>query len=83
MALCQGYQIQRDDLPEQLRNSKASSPQAGRVPSHHEQEKAETIALLKKHNGQVKAAAADSGIHMVTLYRRLKNYGLKASDFRS
>ncbi|MCK6439117.1 MAG: sigma 54-interacting transcriptional regulator [Planctomycetes bacterium] len=45
-------------------------------------ERAELAELLRNHRGDVGAAAKASGVHMVTLYRKLKKHGLEASDFR-
>jgi transcriptional regulator of acetoin/glycerol metabolism len=38
--------------------------------------------LLRKHAGNVEAAAAEAGMNMATVYRKLKKYGIrkKASE---
>lgn len=36
--------------------------------------------LLRKHAGNVEEAAAEAGMNMATIYRKLKKYGLKKKD---
>ena len=36
--------------------------------------------LLRKHGGNVEAAAAEAGMNMATIYRKLKKYGIKKKD---
>jgi DNA-binding NtrC family response regulator len=37
--------------------------------------------LLKRHNGNIDAAAREAGMNMVTMYRKIKRYGIKKDDF--
>jgi len=36
--------------------------------------------LLRKHGGNVEAAAAEAGMNMATIYRKLKKYGIRKKD---
>ncbi len=36
--------------------------------------------LLRKHAGSVEAAAAEAGMNMATIYRKLKKYGIRKKD---
>jgi DNA-binding NtrC family response regulator len=36
--------------------------------------------LLRKHAGNVEAAAAEAGMNMATIYRKLKKYGIRKKD---
>lgn len=35
------------------------------------------VGLLKKHTGNIDAAAREAGMNMVTMYRKMKKYGIK------
>ena len=37
--------------------------------------------LLKKHGGAVDSAAKEAGMNMVTLYRKIKKYGIKKEEY--
>jgi transcriptional regulator with PAS, ATPase and Fis domain len=37
--------------------------------------------LLKKHGGNIEAAAKEAGINMVTIYRKIKKYAIRKEDF--
>ena len=39
--------------------------------------------LLQKHGGNVEAAAAEAGMNMATIYRKLKKYAIKKTDLDS
>jgi DNA-binding NtrC family response regulator len=36
--------------------------------------------LLKRHNGNIDAAAREAGMNMVTMYRKIKKYGIRRED---
>jgi len=36
--------------------------------------------LLRKHGGNVEDAAAEAGMNMATIYRKLKKYGINKKD---
>jgi DNA-binding NtrC family response regulator len=38
-------------------------------------------ALLRKTRGNVEAAAAEAGINLATIYRKMKKYGIRREDF--
>ena len=38
-------------------------------------------ALLRKTHGNVEAAAAEAGINLATIYRKMKKYGIRREDF--
>lgn len=37
--------------------------------------------LLKKHNGIIENASKEAGMNMVTMYRKIKKYGIKKEDY--
>jgi len=37
--------------------------------------------LLKRHRGNIDAAAHEAGMNMVTMYRKIKRYGIKKEDY--
>jgi DNA-binding NtrC family response regulator len=37
--------------------------------------------LLKRHSGNIDAAAREAGMNMVTMYRKIKRYGIKKEDY--
>ncbi len=37
--------------------------------------------LLRKTRGNVEAAAAEAGINLATIYRKMKKYGIRREDF--
>ena len=37
--------------------------------------------LLKRHHGNIDAAAREAGMNMVTMYRKIKRYGIKKEDY--
>jgi DNA-binding NtrC family response regulator len=38
-------------------------------------------SLLKRHNGNIDAAAREAGMNMVTMYRKIKRYGIKKEEY--
>jgi len=38
-------------------------------------------SLLKRHAGNIDSAAREAGINMVTMYRKIKRYGIKKEDY--
>lgn len=38
-------------------------------------------SLLKRHNGNIDSAAREAGINMVTMYRKIKRYGIRKEDY--
>jgi DNA-binding NtrC family response regulator len=39
------------------------------------------IRLLKRHSGNIDSAAREAGMNMVTMYRKIKRYGIKKEDY--
>jgi len=87
VALCPGELIHRDDLPEALRqNQTASSPPPGLsfegaehstlVRTKEEAEAARITEALVRNNNNRLRAAAELGISRMTLYTKLRRYGL-------
>ena len=37
--------------------------------------------LLKRHHGNIDSAAREAGINMVTMYRKIKRYGIRKEDY--
>lgn len=40
-------------------------------------------SLLRKHSGNIDAAAREAGMNMATIYRKVKRYGIRREDFVS
>ncbi|MEI6306839.1 MAG: sigma-54 dependent transcriptional regulator [Deltaproteobacteria bacterium] len=40
-------------------------------------------SLLKRHGGNIETAANEAGINMVTMYRKIKRYGIRKEEFTS
>jgi len=38
-------------------------------------------SLLKRHSGNIEAAACEAGINMVTMYRKIKRYGIRKEEY--
>mgnify|MGYP001581561982 CR=1 FL=1 len=79
VALCNGNIIEIAHLPEDLKelNIKTFRKKHGKIPSLDEQEKAYIQWVLKDVNGNKTLAAQILGIDRVSLWRKLKRYGLE------
>ncbi len=76
--LCTGTTISRENLPDYIRRSQEDHPSAS-GPALDKLAHAERDAIseaLEKHGGNRTRAAAELGIHRVTLVRKLKKYGI-------
>ncbi len=76
--LCTGTTIARENLPDYIRESQEDHPSA-HGPALDKLAHAERDAIvqaLEKHAGNRTRAAAELGIHRVTLVRKLKKYGI-------
>lgn len=92
IALTRGSMIALDDLPDEIVAGAGQSAEARGTTDHgffaerercvqaFEQEY--LTALLRKHHGSVKTAAAEAQLPRGTLYRLMKNYGLDGDQFR-
>jgi DNA-binding NtrC family response regulator len=89
IVLSQDDMIDVEDLPESLFAAVApagGSEAPGFFQARQEQlqrfEREYLTTLLKKHQGNVKAAAEEAQLPRGTLYRLMKNHGLDGADFR-
>jgi transcriptional regulator with PAS, ATPase and Fis domain len=89
IVLSQDDMIDVEDLPESLFAAVAplGGPEAtgffqARQEHLHRFEREYLTNLLKKHQGNVKAAAEEAQLPRGTLYRLMKNHGLDGADFR-
>ncbi|MBX3452867.1 MAG: sigma-54-dependent Fis family transcriptional regulator [Planctomycetaceae bacterium] len=94
IALCQTSLIRLEDLPDELVAQAGAhihdESDAGRrrgffaERDHHMAvfEKQYLSELLKRHHGNVKAAAMEADVPRGTLYRLIKNHGLESADYR-
>lgn len=82
VALCSGNSIEVAHLPEDLRelSIKTFRKKEGRIPSLEEQEMAYIQWVLKEVGGNRTLAAQILGIDRVSLWRKLKKYGLEANE---
>ena len=91
-----GQRLEAEHLPREIAKSKASSTPEGafRIDEElplsqvtervlHQIERTYIQRLLKKHQGHLSETATAAGITRRTLYSRMKQYGLVASDYRS
>jgi DNA-binding NtrC family response regulator len=85
VALCPGHMIHLDDLPDHF-HSLAKSPRAGDsgvapslAASKVGAEKSRIAEALEKHANNKLRAAAELGISRMTLYNKLRKYGLSFS----
>jgi DNA-binding NtrC family response regulator len=78
VALCRGDTIEIAHLPEDLRgfNIKTFRTSEGRMPSLEEQEKNYILWVLSEAGGNKSEAARILGIDRVSLWRKLKRYGI-------
>jgi len=79
VALCKGDTIQIAHLPEDLRgfSIKTFRTSEGKMPSLEEQEKNYILWVLKETGGNKSEAARILGIDRVSLWRKLKRYGIE------
>jgi len=80
VALCTGNIISIEHLPEDLKviSIKTFRKKDGKIPSLDEQEKAYIQWVLKEVNNSKTLAAQMLGIDRVSLWRKLKKYGLES-----
>lgn len=92
VALCDGKEIQREDLPELIQQGASAidasgncAPATDRLTSKLGRAKSQTelahiAEALTKHENNRSRAAAELGISRVTLYKKLRKYGLIGSS---
>ena len=73
-ALAAGPRVEVDDLPDELRGAPGPAPDAVASGDLQGLERAAIFAALARHGGRQRLAAADLGISLSTLYRRLRSY---------
>ena len=75
VALCAGSRVEVEDLPEELRSAMPRPRPAGRARPLDEVEREYILAAVENAGGNRTRAAADLGIGLATLKRKLKRYG--------
>ena len=80
---CQGTTIEPEDLPQALHRENHIGINAGdkhpeRVPAGHDRHKQELIEALRRADGNQSKAAEILGISRVTIWNRMKRYGLRS-----
>ncbi len=89
LAMTKDPVISEDDLPDHIVTAagKPEGDRQGFFDRRDEQvaqfEQEYLCDVLRRHEGDVNAAAADAQMPRGTLYRLLKKHGLNASDFRN
>ena len=79
-ALAPSRQIEPDDLPEEIRCSLPLPGVEGGVRPLREMEKRYILAVLARNEGNQATTAAQLGVGVSTLYRKLKSYARRASE---
>jgi DNA-binding NtrC family response regulator len=74
VALCAGSRVDVDDLPEELRSAMPRSRASGPTRPLDDVEREYILAAVESVGGNRKRAAADLGIGLATLKRKLKRY---------
>jgi sigma-54 dependent transcriptional regulator, acetoin dehydrogenase operon transcriptional activator AcoR len=81
--LADGGTIRRRHLPETLREPAAAAPDDAAGPSDDDQQRrAELVALLREHQGNITAIARATGWNRVQIHRWLKRFELDPRPFR-
>jgi DNA-binding NtrC family response regulator len=80
VALCAGSRVDAADLPEDLRAALPRARPAGRTRALEEVEREYILAAVEAAGGNRTHAAAELGIGLATLKRKLKQYGAPGSS---
>jgi len=80
--LADGGPIRRRHLPEALREPAAATPDDDAPSDDDQQRKAELIALLREHQGNITSIARATGWNRVQIHRWLKRFELDPRPFR-
>lgn len=79
--LCEGLEIGRDDLPEEMtRGDVAVTPQA--LTSLQEHERQHVLRVVKEQKGNLRQSAQQLGISRTALYNKLKVWQVDVTSFR-
>ena len=79
VALCAGNRVDVDDLPEELRSAMPRPRPVGRTRPLDDVEREYILAAVEGAGGNRTRAAADLGIGLATLKRKLKLYGARTA----
>jgi DNA-binding NtrC family response regulator len=80
VALAAGSRVDVDDLPEELRAAMPRPRPAGRTRPLEDVEREYILAAVESAGGNRTRAAADLGIGLATLKRKLKSYGAREPE---
>ena len=72
----------RDALSWEERGEMDSKPDASLFDAYEHFERGNIKSALEKHSGDVEAAASALGISRASLYRKMKNFGIIAKEYR-
>ncbi|MCK6440300.1 MAG: sigma 54-interacting transcriptional regulator, partial [Planctomycetes bacterium] len=75
MATSSDAAIGISNLPDSVR-------EASPYPDDREGEKRQLVEAVRKHRGNVSAAARELNLHRVTLHNKLRAYGIEATEYR-
>jgi len=78
--LCRGGMIQLNHLPPELRPTTARGVPEGEPMSLDAMERLFITETLERHRGNRQRTARDLGIHVSTLYRKIKTLGIEVPD---
>jgi DNA-binding NtrC family response regulator len=71
-------------VPDAAGMAQAEAAVTGEVPFNAALERFEADllkGLLKRHGGNIDAAAREAGMNMATMYRKIKRYGIRKEDY--
>ncbi|MDY7233023.1 sigma-54-dependent Fis family transcriptional regulator [Hyalangium rubrum] len=75
VALCEGARVERDDLPEEVREAPPSFLPGATPRTLEDMEREYILAVLARNEGNRSRTAEQLDIGLATLYRKLKQYG--------
>jgi DNA-binding NtrC family response regulator len=75
VALCEGTRVERDDLPEEVREAPPSFLPGASPRRLEDMEREYILAVLARNEGNRSRTAEQLDIGLATLYRKLKQYG--------
>ena len=81
-ALARGGAVRVEHLPEAVRGTPPAAPADPAEPLDDDPKRAELVALLTQHGGNVSAVARAAHRSRVQVHRWLRRFGLDAARFR-